>query len=68
MSNSVKCILCRKTYNITMYYVLCIIVCTKWIIGSVPLQKLNGSHSQSIIEGIKKVAPAPLTSLHQSKV
>ena len=37
VSNSVKCILCIMTYK-TMY-VLCIIVCTKWIIGSVPLHK-----------------------------
>ena len=35
VSNSVKCIICRMTYNIRTYTR---IVCTKWIIGSVPLQ------------------------------
>ena len=37
VSNSVKCILCRMTYNIITIITI-IIVCTKWIIGNVPLQ------------------------------
>ena len=36
-NNSVKCIVCRMTYNIITISI--IIVCTKWIKGSVPLQK-----------------------------
>ena len=42
VSNSVKCIICRMTYNITIITIITItitIVCTRWIIEELPLLK-----------------------------